>query len=70
MSHAEEDPEARVEHAPDRPAGSGLCPRCDHVRVVRSERGSVFLRCGLASHRPGFAKYPPQPVLSCPGWTG
>jgi len=46
----------------------GLCPRCRHLRVVVGRGGSRFLRCGLARVRPGFAKYPAQPVLSCPGW--
>jgi hypothetical protein len=35
------------------------------VRVVRSERGSVFLRCTLERTDARFRRYPPQPVLEC-----
>ena len=31
-----------------------LCSRCEHVRVIRSERGSTFLRCGAA--RKGYIR--------------
>lgn len=44
----------------------GLCPSCVHVRFVDTAR-SRFLRCGLAGCEPGYAKYPAQPVLRCPG---
>jgi hypothetical protein len=53
--------------SPDR---RGLCPRCEHVKIVRSEKGSVFLLCLLAARDPRFAKYPPQPVVSCDGFAG
>lgn len=46
---------------------SGLCPGCAHVRVVESSTGSRFLMCGLAKEDERFPKYPPQPVVSCPG---
>ena len=53
---------------PGRPAGpAGLCPGCANVRAVRSARGSLFLRCRLASVDAHFPKYPPQPVLRCAG---
>jgi hypothetical protein len=45
----------------------GLCQDCVHARVVRSARGSVFLRCALSEHDPRFAKYPRLPVRSCAG---
>ncbi len=47
---------------------SGLCADCVHSRCVESSRGSVFLLCGLSRSDPRFAKYPPLPVLSCPGY--
>lgn len=50
------------------PPGAGLCAHCQHVRVVQSARGSVFLLCGLHQTSPGFAKYPPLPVLRCRGF--
>lgn len=50
------------------PASGGLCPRCAHVRRVESDRKSVFLMCTLAKGDPRFRRYPPQPVVSCPGF--
>ena len=49
-------------------AGGGLCATCKWVRVVKNRRGSVFLRCLRADADPRFVKYPPLPVLSCPGY--
>lgn len=46
----------------------GLCSDCLHVRRVESERGSVFYRCDKAREDPTFPKYPPLPVLRCPGF--
>ncbi len=47
---------------------AGLCADCVHARSVESSRGSVFLLCELSRSDPRFAKYPPLPVLSCPGY--
>jgi hypothetical protein len=52
------------------PEGAGLCPRCRHVRVVVSGHGSTFLRCAKQRVDPRFPKYPPQPILACPGFEG
>ena len=49
---------------------NGLCPTCKHVKVIQSAKGSVFLRCGLEREDPRYPKYPPQPVLSCRGFSG
>lgn len=46
----------------------GLCTTCLHVRVIRSDRGSLFYLCELSAIDPGFSKYPRLPVLSCPGY--
>jgi hypothetical protein len=46
----------------------GLCSVCRHVNPVRSARGSLFWRCGRAATDPRFRKYPPLPVLRCPGF--
>ena len=46
----------------------GLCATCKHVRVIRSDRGSMFLLCTLSASDPRFAKYPTLPVLSCSGY--
>ena len=47
---------------------AGLCPRCRHVRRIVSGRGSLFLMCRLSAEDRRFAKYPPQPISSCPAF--
>jgi hypothetical protein len=49
-------------------AEAGLCGDCEHARRVASDRGSVFVLCGLSATDSRFAKYPRLPVLSCPGY--
>lgn len=49
------------------PASPGLCATCEHLRLLASRR-SVFVRCGLAEKDPRFLRYPPLPVVACPGW--
>ena len=44
----------------------GLCRTCEHLRLLASR--SVFVRCGLADTDPAFLRYPPLPVLACPGY--
>ncbi len=52
------------------PAGSaGLCGRCRHVQVVRTERGGQFFLCRLSFTDPRFPRYPPTPVLRCGGFS-
>jgi hypothetical protein len=46
----------------------GLCFDCEHSRVIRSDRGSIFYLCRLSATDPRFVKYPRLPVLSCPGY--
>lgn len=46
----------------------GLCAKCRHRRVIRSERGSVFVLCQRAKDDPRFPRYPPQPVARCSGF--
>jgi hypothetical protein len=46
----------------------GLCANCVHARIVRSDRGSIFYRCGLSDTDPAFPKYPRLPVLNCAGY--
>jgi hypothetical protein len=45
-----------------------LCPRCAFVKRIHTERGSTFWMCTLAASDPRFPRYPPQPVVSCPGF--
>lgn len=46
----------------------GLCARCQHLRRVHSQRGSTFYLCQRAATDPRYPKYPPLPVLHCPGY--
>ncbi len=46
----------------------GLCHTCAFVRRVENRRGSVFYRCDRSREDPSFPKYPPLPVLECPGF--
>jgi hypothetical protein len=47
--------------------GAGLCDSCVHQQVVRNTRGSVFSLCRRSRTDPAYPKYPPLPVLACPG---
>jgi uncharacterized protein len=58
------NPEATVQSG----QSAGLCAVCRHARRIRSDRGSVFILCGLSSADPRFPKYPRLPVLSCDGF--
>ena len=46
----------------------GLCARCAFVRLVETKRGSIFHMCERSKEDARFRKYPPLPVLSCPGF--
>lgn len=46
----------------------GLCEGCRWAAVVRSGRGSSFLRCGLSDGDARLPRYPPLPVRSCEGF--
>jgi hypothetical protein len=49
--------------------GAGLCDRCRHQQLVPNTRGSVFSLCRRSRSEPDrFRKYPPLPVLRCPGF--
>jgi hypothetical protein len=55
--------------APDLPDPRvGLCGACRHVRVVRSDRGSVFYQCQRSFTDAAFPAYPRLPVLRCAGY--
>jgi hypothetical protein len=49
---------------PDR----GLCGACRHARLQGNRRGSEFLRCARSDADPSYRRYPPLPVLACPGF--
>lgn len=46
----------------------GLCLDCRHSRTVENRRGKVFYLCRLSRSDPRFPKYPPLPVIRCPGY--
>ena len=46
----------------------GLCATCAHAEVITSSRDSTFYLCRLSFTDPRFRKYPPLPVLACPGY--
>ncbi len=52
------------------PAGPppGLCGSCTHARRTGNRRGSVFFLCGRSATDARYRRYPPLPVLACPGF--
>jgi hypothetical protein len=46
----------------------GLCLSCQHMRPVRTDRGSVFYQCQRSATDPTYPKYPRLPVLQCHGY--
>lgn len=47
---------------------AGLCSRCRFMRLMNSDRGSVFFLCERSATDAAFPKYPRLPVLQCPGY--
>ena len=47
---------------------AGLCAACVHQRVIRNTRGSEFSLCERSRIDPAYPKYPPVPVIRCPGF--
>jgi hypothetical protein len=46
----------------------GLCARCQHVKVIHSDRGSTFYQCSRAVTDSNYAHYPVLPKLECRGF--
>lgn len=46
----------------------GLCANCRWVRLIQTDRGSVFYQCAKSFEDPTFPKYPRLPVLECRGY--
>ncbi len=46
----------------------GLCGRCRWRQIVRSARGSIFVRCRRSEIDARFARYPVLPVIRCDGF--
>ncbi len=47
---------------------AGLCATCRHARILESDRGLRFYRCGLSDTDPRYARYPTLPVVICAGY--
>jgi len=47
---------------------AGLCASCKYLKVVENERGRSFILCLLSKTDSSYARYPPLPVLNCPGY--
>jgi hypothetical protein len=47
---------------------AGLCDTCQHQKLIRSGRGSVFSMCLRHRTDQRFPKYPRLPVERCPGY--
>jgi hypothetical protein len=47
---------------------AGLCDTCQHQKLIKSGRGSVFSMCLLHRTDARFPKYPRIPVERCPGY--
>jgi hypothetical protein len=50
------------------PVSAGLCADCLNVKIMRSDRESVFYLCRLSFTDSRFPKYPALPVLNCDGY--
>jgi len=46
----------------------GLCVRCKHVVVVRSDRGSLFYQCQRSVYDADYPRYPVLPIRHCRGF--
>ena len=47
---------------------NGLCDSCLHQQLVPNTRGSVFSLCLRSRTDPAYRRYPPVPVVRCPGY--
>jgi LSD1 subclass zinc finger protein len=64
MPAASAAPEVREAPA----ASAGLCSTCRHARLLRSARGSTFVRCALSDHDERWPRFPTLPVMRCRGF--
>jgi hypothetical protein len=39
-----------------------------HARIIKSDRGSMFVQCQLSFSDARFEKYPRLPVVTCTGY--
>ena len=43
----------------------GLCETCRWVRVIQTQKGTVYHWCGHSRVDPRFPRYPRLPVMNC-----
>jgi hypothetical protein len=48
--------------------GIGLCADCRFMRLIESDRGSIFYLCELSVTDARFPKYPRLPMRHCSGF--
>lgn len=48
-------------------SNANLCESCRWMREILSGKGSRFILCERATSDERYRKYPPLPVLRCPG---
>ena len=46
----------------------GLCGSCTHAKIIENRHGSKFYLCEMSYIDPAFRRYPPLPVVQCPGY--
>jgi hypothetical protein len=46
----------------------GLCGTCRHGHRIDPSRGTRYWRCRRSEGDTRYPRYPPLPVLGCPGW--
>lgn len=46
----------------------GLCAGCRHVKELATKIGATIYQCRLAAKDARFRKFPPLPMLACPGF--
>jgi len=46
-----------------------LCESCRFVRLIVSKRHSRFFLCQKSQDDERYAKYPPQPIVRCAGYS-
>lgn len=47
----------------------GLCASCVHVRELSTKIGATIYLCQLSVKDARFRKFPPLPMVACPGFT-
>jgi len=46
----------------------GLCGTCRHGHRIDTLRGTRYWRCRRSETDARFPRFPPLPVVACPGW--